>query len=199
MQISRSWQARKPGFALVARSAHELLEAAGPLAPPPHGSARAKQHVKAMRAHLRACAAPAASLLDAARDLSGQVAAASLQTALSRDPSQREYEGDATLSVVGGALGMHADELSRLQRQGAAGDNSRNGAPREPPGLEELAAGVVAAARELHDALGSIRNTAADVTTALHDHALKTRQPQASGACYAVRATCVAGHAAQPV
>ena len=182
LQISRSWQHRKSGFALLAQSAHELLAAAAPLAPPPHGSAKAKQHVKAMRAHLRACAAPAAALLDASRDLYSQVASASLSTALSREPSQREYEGGATMSVVGGALGLHADELSRLQQHGAAREHSQSGAPSVALGLEELAGGVGAAARELHEVLSSIRNTATDVTTALHDHALKTRQPQGSGA-----------------
>jgi hypothetical protein len=177
MQISRSWQQKKTALSALAAALHELAAAASGIpAPSGHlGKKQASLQVATIQRQLQACGEPAAAALAAAHKLHATSVAASRRIAA--ESSMYEWDGAAPehlpFSVVGGTLGLPADELSGLRSQ-------VGGALASDPvaaSIDDVAASIAAGVVELHELLGAIQQAGADVTTALHEHASRTRHP----------------------
>jgi hypothetical protein len=169
MQISRSWQQKKAALTALAAALHDLAAAVAafpdPNAVTKQGSKQASQQLAAVRQQLLACGDPAEATLAAAHALHATSGAAGSRSR-PVESAMHEWDGAAPLSVVGGTLGLPADEFSGLS---ARGDTAAS--------VDEVAADICTGVVQMHELLGAIQQAGSDVAMALHEHATCARHP----------------------
>jgi ribonuclease HI len=163
LQLSRKWQQRKPYLEALAASIEELALAAQRL--PSH---RGRSKAEAMCALVQALA-PAAT--------KASTAAMHLHMLIDRHARELEWDGTTTLSLVPGGLALTEEDrvLAGGLGRGTAPEGVKGGVP-----AKALAKATTATVAELQALLTAIEQAAADVTSALQEHASRVHHAPAS-------------------